>query len=130
VVHVLDDEKIKAAEKLAEVALIDPRVNRICGNNPEPFKLAVADTLDDLVVGPTTTSRDAIDRNVERRGDLGSVGAAGEIAAAEEVRGVGEEPPEYPVSLARKSTRIAPTDSCVRVSITTKGVWICSEARR
>ena len=56
--------------------------------------------VDDAVVRPARASRDALLGNVEQRGDLGAVGGVGEVAPAQQVRRVREEPRAHRVALA------------------------------
>ena len=73
-----------------------------------PLILPLADALDDLVVGPAGFRRDAVLGDAEDAGDLGAVVGVGEVVAAEQVGGVGEEPRPHRVALAGDRVRPGP----------------------
>ena len=54
VIHVLNDQKIEARQDIAEHVLVDPRMSRVGGDDPQPFDLLLQDAFDDLVVGPAS----------------------------------------------------------------------------
>lgn len=88
VIHVLHHEEVELLSYLMEFALIDPRVRRVSGDDPEAFNFSGFDAINDLVVGPAGFGGDVILRDVEDAGDLFTILWLGEVVAAEEVGGV------------------------------------------
>ena len=57
VVHVLHDQEVEPGRGSRGVALVDPGVGRVGGDDPEAADLALANPVDDLVVGPARPRR-------------------------------------------------------------------------
>src|ERR1041384_6419140 len=86
-------------EQRARGALVDPRVRRVGGDDPQAADRAARDALDDLIVGEAGARRDPRGVDAEDAGDLGAVLGAREVVAAEQVRRVGEKPRAHRVAL-------------------------------
>ena len=101
VVHVLHDQKIEPLEDLAHLPLVDPRVGRVGGDDPQALDLALQDAFDDFVVGPTVLMRGCgLTWMPSTLATLLAVLGVGEIVAAEQVGGVAEQARAHGVALA------------------------------
>ena len=58
VIHVLNDEEIEFLPELGEAAVIDPRMKRIGGDDPQRFDFASFHRVEDLIVGERGIGRD------------------------------------------------------------------------
>ena len=98
-IHVLDYEEIELFAQLVKAVLVDPRVGRIGGDDPEALDLAGLDSVDDLVVGPAGRGWDAVLGDAKDAADFLAVLGFGKVMPAEQVGGVGEKSAAHGVAL-------------------------------
>ncbi len=83
-----------------QLALVDPRMGRVGGDDPEAADRPGLDAVDDPVVRPARSSGNALLGNVEQRGDRSTIGGVREIATTQQVGRVREQSRAHRVALA------------------------------
>ena len=104
-VHVLDHQEIEPFQHVDGVGLVDPRMRGVRRDHPEAADFAAQDPLEDLIVGEARLARNAFHRNPENLRHFVAMLGVLEIAPAEQVRRVAEQPRAHRVALSRDRVR-------------------------
>src|SRR5688572_26775388 len=89
--HVLNHEEIELSKKFLHVGLVDPRMQRVCSNDPKALNLSVANAFDDLVVSPTVFVRNPCRREMQNMCDFFTMGGIREVTTAKQIGGIAVE---------------------------------------
>ena len=104
-VHVLHHEEVELAEQVAGALLLNPRMHRVGGDDPERLDLARLDAVENLVVGQAVPRGNVFHGHTQQPGNFLAMLGLGEIVAADQVGRVAEEARAHRIALAGDGIR-------------------------
>ncbi len=104
-VHILHDKKIEPVEDIVALVLIDPRVRRICADNPQTANPSPQNSFHNLIVWQRVLGRYQSRVDAQNVGDFFAMFGVGKIVASQQIGRIAEQPRAHCVALTGNAIR-------------------------